>query len=86
MFSFCSGDGPKSLLGGYVQGVGWAYPVGRYTTGAGVGIPEGSAEVGGYGDTPPLLTPIGGHHMYGCQASGMHPTGMLSWSHVYPVQ
>ena len=39
--------------GGYVQGVGWAYPVGRYTTGAGVGIPEGIAEVGGYGDTPP---------------------------------
>ena len=81
--------GPKSFLGGGMsRGWGGHIRSAGIPQGQGVGIPEGSAEMGGYGDTPlTLLTPIGGHHnMYGCQASGMHPTGMLSWSHVYPAQ
>ena len=31
-------------------------------------------------DTPPLLTPSGGHHVCGWQAGGTHSTGMLSCS------
>ena len=27
---------------------------------------------------PPLFTPSGGHHTYGRQAGGTHPTAMLS--------
>ena len=32
----------------------------------------------GGGVTTLLLTPNGGHHMYGRQAGSTHPTGMLS--------
>ena len=42
---------------------------------------------GGWGvDTHPLLLiPNGGHHIYGRQAGGAHPTGMLSWRIWTPV-
>ena len=47
-------------------------------------IPPGTVlHVGPY---PQLLTPSGGCHTYGWQASGTHPTGMHSCLYLFPLQ
>ena len=64
--------GTRSLLGG-----GWYL---WYQVPSGRGMCKGMGMSVGwvYPAGPWLLTHNGGHHTYGCQADGMHPTGMLS--------
>ena len=76
--SFCSGDGWVCLVpdpfGGNIQGWGQVFPWGWYVQGAGrperMGIPEGGV---GY-----VYLAAANTHLYGWQAGGTHPTGMLS--------
>ena len=57
-------SGTNPLDGGYVQRGGYVWGVSM------------SREMGIH--PPPLLTPSGGHHTYGRQASGTRHIGMLS--------
>ena len=74
----CGGEGGVQGWTGKSRGYVWggvvmskgggSHPFPRHWTRGGLGV-----------DTHPLLLiPNGGHHIYGRQAGGAHPTGMLS--------